>query len=70
MANAPKLTSRELAETWQYQKVRDLLDPAWDGDSWEGLTRRQQVAFAKSEQAKKNAALEYLAKVMPRSKKR
>ena len=43
------MTDRELAESWRYQKARDQLNPAWDGDSWEGLTKRQQVAFAKSE---------------------
>ena len=31
MAKADKLTDRELAETWRYQKVRDQLNPAWDG---------------------------------------
>jgi len=49
-----KLTDREAAETWRYQKARGQLNLVWDGDSWEGLTKRQQAAFAKSVQAEKN----------------
>lgn len=64
-----KMTDREAAETWRYQKARDQLNPAWDGDSWEGLTKRQQTAFIKSEQAKQRAAAAYLAKVMPKATK-
>lgn len=57
------LTDRELSESWRYQKVRDQLNPAWDGDSWEGLTKRQQTAFAKSEQKKQKDAIDYIKRV-------
>jgi len=66
---ADKLTDRALAEIWRYQKARDQLNPAWDGDSWEGLTKRQQSVFAKSEEKKKADALSYLTKVMPKPKR-
>ena len=62
MAKVPKLTDRELSETWRYQKVRDQLHSAWDGDDWDGLAKRRQIAFAKSEQLKAQAALDYIAR--------
>jgi hypothetical protein len=60
MTKAAKLTERELAESWRYQKARDQLNPAWDGEDWAALSKRQQAGFAKAEQEREQAALDFI----------